>query len=109
MTIPFKDMRFCGNPPYEWKIILTRYLQEDDEYYSVPFGTNKMGKDYFRTAFDVVINEELSKNKNYKITPYFMKKYDLLKETDSFDPDNVGLDFSYNPSSSSPLIEALHR
>ena len=99
MKIPLKDLRFYGNPPYKWKIILTRYFQKEDEYYSIPYGLTNMGKDYFRTAFDITINEELSKNKNYRITPYFIKKYDLIEETDSFDPNNIGLDFSYNPSS----------
>ncbi|MEA2096535.1 MAG: hypothetical protein U9P73_07575 [Candidatus Cloacimonadota bacterium] len=103
MKIPFKDMRFFGSPPYKWKIILTRYFQKDDEYYSIPYGLTKMGKDYFRTAYDVTINEELSKNKNYRITPYFIKKYDLIEETDSFDPENIGLDFSYNPSSATKV------
>lgn len=97
MKIPLNDLRFFGNPPYKWKIILTRYFQKEDEFYSFPYGTYKMGKDYYRTAYDVTINEELSKNKNYRITPYFIKKYDLIEETDSFDPENIGLDFSYNP------------
>ncbi len=108
MKIPLKDLRFYGDPPYNWKIILTRYLKESDEYFSVPFGTNKMGKDYFRTAYDVTINEELSKNKNYRITPYFIKKYDLIEKTDSFDPENIGLDFSYNPTSSTKAKISLN-
>lgn len=103
MTIPLKDLRFYGKPPYNWKIILTRYFQKDDEYYSIPYGTTDMRKDYFRTAHDITINEELSKNINYRITPYFIKKYDLIEETDSFDPDNIGLDFSYNPTSSTKV------
>ncbi len=103
MVIPFKDLRFYGKPPYEWKIILTRYFQKEDAFYSFPYGTINMGKDYFRTANDITINEELAKNKNYKISPYFVKKYDLIKETDSFDPKNVGLDFSYNPNSAAKM------
>ena len=103
MKIPFKDLRFYGNPPYNWKIILTRYFEKSNDYYSFPYGTIEMGKDYFRTAYDITINEELSKNKNYRITPYFVKKYDLIEETDSFDPENIGLDFSYNPTSATKV------
>jgi len=103
MKIPFKDLRFYSNPPYKWKIILTRYFEKTEEYYSIPYGKIDMGKDYFRTAYDITINEELSKNKNYRITPYFIKKYDLMEETDSFDPENIGLDFSYNPSSATKV------
>ena len=108
MKIPLRDLRFYGNPPYKWKIILTRYFEKADEYYSFPYGKIEMGKDYFRTAYDVTINEELSKNKNYRITPYFIKKYDLMEETDSFDPENIGLDFSYNPTSATKVKISLN-
>lgn len=108
MKIPLRDLRFYGNPPYKWKIILTRYFEKADEYYSLPYGKIDMGKDYFRTAYDVTINEELSKNKNYRITPYFIKKYDLMEETDSFDPENIGLDFSYNPTSATKVKISLN-
>jgi hypothetical protein len=108
MKIPLKDLRFYGNPPYNWKIILTRYFEKVEDFYSFPYGTIAMGKDYFRTAYDVTINEELSKNKNYRITPYFIKKYDLLEETDSFDPENIGLDFSYNPTSATKVKITLN-
>lgn len=103
MTIPFKELRFWGNPPYNWKIILTRYFQEDETFYSLPYGTIEMGKDYFRKAYDITLEEELVRNRNYKIAPYFVKKYDLIEKEDSFDPDNVGLDFSYNPTSATKL------
>ncbi|MDO9577246.1 MAG: hypothetical protein Q7J16_05130 [Candidatus Cloacimonadales bacterium] len=108
MKIPLKDLRFYGKPPYKWKIILTRYFQKADEYYSLPYGIIDMGKDYFRTAYDITINEKLSKNKNYRITPYFIKKYDLMEETDSFDPENIGLDFSYNPTSATKAKISLN-
>jgi hypothetical protein len=67
-----------------------------------------MGKDYFRKAIDVEINEVIPKNKNYRITPYFVKKYDLINKTDSFDPDNIGLDFSYNPTSATRVKVSLN-
>jgi len=108
MKIPLKDLRFYGSPPYKWKIILTRYFEKADEYYSFPYGNIDMGKEYFRTAYDITINEELSKNKNYRITPYFIIKYDLMKETDSFDPENIGLDFSYNPTSATKVKISLN-
>jgi hypothetical protein len=103
MSIPLKDLRFYGKPPYKWKIILTRYFEKANDFYSFPYGKIDMGKDYFRTAYDITINEELSQNKNYRITPYFIKKYDLMEETGSFDPENIGLDFSYNPTSATKV------
>ena len=69
MKIPLKDLRFYGNSPYKWKIILTRYFEKSDEFYSFPYGTIEMGKDYYRTAHDVIINEGLSKNKSTGLRP----------------------------------------
>jgi len=96
MSIPFKDLRFYGDKPYSWKIILTRYFADADEYYSFPYSTTDMGKDYFRVAYDVIINEELEKARNYRLTSYYIKKYNLEEKTVSYDPENVGIDFSYN-------------
>ena len=108
MKIPIKDMRFFGEPPYKWKIILTRYFEKKDESYFCPYVKYKMGKDYFRKAADITIKEKLKGNKNYKITPYFIKKYNLLDKTTSFDPDNIGLDFSYKPTSATKVKLSLN-
>lgn len=103
MTIPFKDLRFYGNPSYNWKIILTRWLCKDNDFYSVPYGTVKMKKDYFRKALDIVINEEIVKSRNYRIRPYTIINYDAMDKDISFDWDNLGLDFSFNPSFSTKV------
>lgn len=103
MTIPLKDLRFYGSPPYDWKIILTRYFKEEDDYYSIPFGTIDMGKDYFRTAYNISIDDEIEQNKNFRVTSYFIGKYDILEETESFDYDNIGVDFSYNLTTSTKM------
>jgi len=108
MKIPFKDLRFFDDPPYHWKIILTRYMNESEEYYSIPYGTISMGKDYFRTAQDIVIEDKIAINRNYRITPYFIKKYDLKEKTDSYDPENVGVDFSYNPTTATKVKISLN-
>ena len=103
MTIPFKDLRFYGNPSYNWKIILTRWLCKDNDFYSVPYGTVKMRKDYFRKALDIVINEEIVKSRNYRIRPYTIINYDAMDKDILFDWDNLGLDFSFNPSFSTKV------
>ena len=103
IKIPFKDLRFSRKAPYEWKLILSRYLQESDDAYSIPYGTIEMGKDYFRKAFDITINETIKENKNYRIIPYFINKYDLIDGSEFFDPGNIGMDFSYNPTSSTKM------
>jgi len=103
MTIPFKDLRFCGNPPYNWKIILTRFQYENDFYYSIPYLNTKMKKDYFRKAKDITIKEDITKSRNYRFRPYLITKYNMIEKTASFDPDNIGLDFSFNPSFSTKV------
>ncbi len=103
MTIPVKDLRFYGKSPYNWKIILTRHIYKDDYYYSVPYGTTKMKKDYFRKAKDITIKEEITKSRNYRFRPYTIINYDAMDKDISFDWDNVGLDFSFNPSFSTKV------
>ena len=96
MKIPFDDMRIIGNPPYNWKLIVTRYLSKQDEYYSIPFGTINMGLDYFRTAKRIVINDDLRSNRNLKLTAYMVGKYDFNENECDMDIDNAGFDFSCN-------------
>jgi len=103
MKIPFKDMRFSGENPYNWKIIFTKYNKKNDEYYSIPYVQTSMGKNYFRKAFEITIPNKIESNKNYKIKPYLIYKYDLKRERTSFDKDNFGVDFSYNPSFSTKV------
>ena len=103
MKIPFKDLRFSGKPPYNWKIILSRYLKYDDKYYTTPFLTTQMGKDYFRKAIDITINKEIRRDNNFYLRPFFTVKSDLIKNEIKFDDESFGIDLSVNPTSSSKL------
>jgi len=103
MKIPFKDLRFFGKEPYNWKLILTRYLDEQKDFYSTPFVITKMGLDYFRNAIDININEEISKNRNYYFRPYTILNYDIQNKDIDYDMENLGLDFSFNPNFSSKI------
>ena len=103
MKVPFKDLRFNVKPPYQWKIILTRYLKNEDKYYSTPFLTTQMGKDYFRNAIDITINEEIRRDRNFYLRPFSIIKSDLLENETKFDHENFGFDLSFNPTSSSKL------
>ncbi len=103
MTIPFKDLRFSGSPPYQWKIVLSRYFYNKNETYNLPYLTTKMNKDYFRKAQDIILKENIRKNKNFYIRPYSVFIMDLEEKEVEFDEDNVGLDFSFNLSSSSRM------
>ncbi|RLC55355.1 MAG: hypothetical protein DRH89_07840 [Candidatus Cloacimonadota bacterium] len=103
MKVPFKDLRFNVKPPYQWKIILTRYLKNEDKYYTTPFLTTQMGKDYFRNAIDITINEEIRRDRNFYLRPFSIIKSDLLENETKFDHENFGFDLSFNPTSSSKL------
>ena len=103
MKIPLKDLRFNGNPPYNWKIILSRYMKKDDKHYISPFLTTQMGKDYFKKAIDITINKEIRRNSNFYLRPFSIVKSDLLENDTKFDFESIGLDLSFNPSSSSKL------
>ena len=103
MKIPFKDLQFTGSPPYNWKIILSRYLKNDDKYYIVPFLTTQMGKDYFRKAIDITINKEIHRDKNFYLRPFSIVKSDLIENDVKFNYESFGLDLSFKPSSSSKL------
>lgn len=98
MRIPLDELRFSNKPPYNWKVIVTRHNSKTRHYYSYPaFSTNE-GKNYFRLAADITLHHKLKRSLNVKLKPYFVKSYDLISKTDSFDPDNLGMDISFNPS-----------
>ena len=103
MTIPFKDLRFSGSPPFQWKIVLSRHFYKKNETYNLPYLTTKMNKDYFRKAQDIVLKGNIRKNKNFYIRPYSIFIMDMEEKEVEFDEDNVGLDFSFNLSSSSRM------
>ncbi len=103
MKIPLKDLRFNGKPPYNWKIILSRYAKIDDKLYTTPFLTTQMGKDYFRKAIDITINKDIRRNRNFYLRPFSIVKFDLLENETKFDHENFGLDLSVKPTSSSKL------
>lgn len=98
MKIPFKDLRFFGDPSYNWKIILARYTRYNKQLFSKPFLITKIGKDYFHKALDIRIDHPIDKNKNFYIKPHTIFTYDLKEKETSFDEENVGFDFSFNPS-----------
>lgn len=103
MKIPFKDLRFNGKPPYNWKIILSRFLKNDDKYYTAPFLTTQMGKDYFRNAIDITINKEIRRDRNFYLRPFSIVKSDLIENDTKFNYESFGLDLSIKPTTSSKL------
>lgn len=98
MRIPFKDLRFFGSPPYEWKVIFSRYVYHNSSTYSDRFLLSSMGRGYFRNACDIVIANEIFKSKNYVIRPYSVATYDIDRDDIEFDMDNLGIDLAFDPN-----------
>ena len=108
MSIPLAELRFEQKLPYQWKIILTRYYNESREYYSMPYANTSMRKDYFTNATNITLTHKVKRSIDFSLRPYFVKSYDLMEKTSSFDPDNLGLDISLNPSQRTRIKIALN-
>ena len=97
MRIPLNELRFKQEKPYHWKIILTRYRYQGEEFYSLPYANTNMGKDYFLAAQDIELQTPVKHKLDISFRPYFVKSYDLISRTASYDPDHIGLDVALNP------------
>ncbi|MDZ4120958.1 MAG: hypothetical protein U1C33_00960, partial [Candidatus Cloacimonadaceae bacterium] len=95
--IPFKELRFQKREPHQWKVTLTRYSHNAKEYYSLPAYLLSEGKAYFTKAQDIVLERKINRSSDFRLYPYYVKSYDLISKTDSFDPEHVGIDISFNP------------
>lgn len=95
--IPLSELRFKQQLPYKWKIIITRNHQKINEAYNLPYVTGDMKNDYFGKAYDIVLSQPVKRKLGVSLRPYFVKSYDLINKTDSFDPDKIGVDVSLNP------------
>jgi len=96
--IPLGELRFRQTQPYNWKIILTRHHDSTSEDFSLPWVLPKMQNDYFAKALDIQLSHPVKRKLDITFKPYIVKSYDLVNKTDSFDPDNLGLDIAFNPA-----------
>ncbi len=97
-SIPLGSLRFKQDLPYTWGLILSRYHESSKEFYSSPYANTDSKRDYFKAVHPIVLHEKVSRALDMKIKPYFVKSYDLINKTDSFDPDMLGLDIALNPA-----------
>jgi len=96
-SIPLGSLRFKQELPYSWGLIFTRFHQSTKEYYSSPYANTDSKLEYFKAVHPIVLHEKVKRELDMKIKPYFVKSYDLINKTDSFDPDMMGLDIALNP------------
>ncbi len=97
MRIPLSELRFKQSVPYKWKIILTRYGKEAEDFYSKPYASTKMGNDYFLKAQDIELSHPVKRKLDLTFRPYFVKSYDLITKTGSYDPEHIGIDVAFTP------------
>jgi hypothetical protein len=98
IRIPLAELRFKHELPYHWKIILTRDRPEMNETYNLPYLTTDMQNDYYAKAQKIELSHPVKRKLDLKLKPYFVKSYDLIAKSSSFDPDHLGLDIAFNPS-----------
>ncbi|HOV17044.1 MAG TPA: hypothetical protein PLF50_06085 [Candidatus Cloacimonadota bacterium] len=108
MIIPLSELRFKQELPYNWKIILTRYIHKTGEFYSLPYANISEKRNYFANGQDIVLTHYVERNLDLSVKPYFVKSYDLISKQTSFDPDCIGLDLSYSPGHRTRIKVALN-
>jgi hypothetical protein len=108
MRIPLEELRFKQEKPYNWKIILTRYREKAQESYSYPAITTKMGTDYFLNAQDIVLEQPVKHKLDVSLKPYYVKSYDLISHSTSWDPEHLGLDIALNPGQRTRIKVSLN-
>ncbi|MDD4308881.1 MAG: hypothetical protein PHO32_00740 [Candidatus Cloacimonetes bacterium] len=96
--IPLCELRFKQDLPYKWKVIITRHHDKTLEEFSLPWVIPKMQNSYFVNALDIQLSHPVKRKLDLTVKPYIVKSYDLVNNTDSFDPDNIGLDIALNPA-----------
>lgn len=105
MVIPFRDLRFEGQPPYRWTYSIARQVQGTLSSYSDPYTpvSGRTPRQYYDSLAPLEIREVIEKPRNYDVIPYFYRSYDMLTRQTSFDPNNLGLNLIYRPNTNSSL------
>ena len=94
MRIPLTDLRFKQQLPYRWKVIITRNNKKVNESYNLPYLTTSMRNDYYAKALDIELSQAVRHRPELTIKPYYVKSYDLVNKTTSYDPDHLGMDLA---------------
>jgi len=106
--IPLGSLRFKQELPYTWGLILSRDHQTSEDFFSSPYANTDSKLDYFKQAHRIVLHEKVNREFGLKIKPYFVKSYDLVNKTDSFDPEMLGLDIALNPGQQTKVKLSLN-
>ncbi|MGI6198929.1 MAG: hypothetical protein ACOYIS_07405 [Candidatus Cloacimonadaceae bacterium] len=107
-TIPLGSLRFKKGAPYHWKVILTRYHRVGEETYSSPYANTDHKQSYFDCMHAITLTHPIKRDSKIKLKPYYVKSYDLINRTSSFDPDMLGLDIALNPTQQTRIKVSLN-
>ncbi|MBP7564268.1 MAG: hypothetical protein KA886_10830 [Candidatus Cloacimonetes bacterium] len=110
MKIPFKDLRYEGEPPYQWGISLARQVHEENSAYGNPYSPTSgfSIRQYFDSFEPGIINDRIDSPGNIQVVPYLYSSYDIENENYSDLSDNVGLNISYRPTDNSLFKAAFN-
>lgn len=106
--MPFQDLRFSNDDIKKWKVVFFNYRHSEHVAYAFPYYDRQNKKSSYRNAYDIELIEPIERCKNYDITTYYVKNYDLITKEASYDPDNIGIDISYNPMNNSNIKLSLN-
>ena len=109
--IPHKDLRITGYAPYQWKMQFLRYtpdLKPNDEFGYPEVDYRDPAEVYFDCFMPIVVNKEINRSHNYRLSTYFKREYDVLTKKQSFDPDNIGANIEYKPAGTLSLKAAFN-
>lgn len=96
--IPLGELRFRQEQPYNWRVIFSRYYEVNSATYSSPYANTDQMNLYFMSSHPISLSGQITRDFPVTLKPYFVKSYDLVNHTDSFDPQNLGLDVAFVPS-----------
>ncbi len=100
MIIPFKDLRYEGNPPYRWSFSTARQIDASNTIFSYPYTpiTGRTVRQYYDSFEVLEIKESIDPPKNYTVIPYFYHSYDIKNDKQTLQLKNGGLNIVYRPS-----------
>ena len=107
-TIPLGSLRFKKGAPYHWKVIFTRYHHAGEETYSSPYANTDHKQTYFDCMHAITLTHPIKRDSKIELRPYFVKSYDLISKTSSFDPDMLGLDIALSPTQQTRIKLSLN-
>lgn len=99
--IPFNDLRYSGNPPYNFSVMFRRIHHKSASFFRYPCIDSRIGLDYFRSFYPIEIETRISHQWTPMLKLHSTAVYNLQEEKGNNLVDNTGLNFSIKPDQNS--------